>query len=291
MTIFENIAKTAISSACHLFAKSNLHEDELAVALVDLSDRHKRRWSGFRENAAFYPASVIKLFYAVAAYRWLELGKIKLTEDFERAMKDMIVESSADATGYLIDLVTDTTSGPELSGTEMEEWSRKRAVVNDYFADLGYAHLNIKQKPLADGPFGRERQYRQQKLNGQVNTNRLTAKATAQLIIDIVEHKAASRANCARLLAHMHRDRTALESDDPNNQTHAFLGKILPPEAEYWSKAGWSSTVRHDAAYIEFPQNRKFCLVVFTANHSKEPDVIPFIGQEITRALDSYCAL
>jgi len=276
--------ESAVLQACAQFSHAKLSADDLALCLVDASNQQQSRWSGHREHQEIYPASVVKMFYAVAAYHWFEEGKIAETAEFERAMHDMIVDSSADATGYIVDLITGTTSGPELSEPEMKIWAKKRNVVNEYFIERGYKKLNINQKPLSDGAFGRERIFREQRLQGQDNLNRLTARATAQLILEIVNHEALSPANCKKLLAFMHRDRS-IPSDDPNSQIQAFLGKILPPDANYWSKAGWSSKVRHDAAYIELASGTKLCLVIFTTNHADEPDLIAFLGQKILEAI------
>ena len=47
-----------------------------------------------------------------------------------------------------------------------------------------------------------------------------------------------------------------------------FSGKLLShrkmTDAKLWSKAGWTSTTRHDAAYIETADGLKFVIVVFT---------------------------
>ena len=51
-----------------------------------------------------------------------------------------------------------------------------------------------------------------------------------------------------------------------------------------WSKAGWTSKSRHDAAYIETPDGQKFVIVVFTENHANEQNVIPtIVGKVIDR--------
>ena len=49
------------------------------------------------------------------------------------------------------------------------------------------------------------------------------------------------------------------KSADPDNQAK-FTGPALPPGAKLWSKAGWTSQTRHDAAYIELPNGAKFVL-------------------------------
>jgi hypothetical protein len=44
-------------------------------------------------------------------------------------------------------------------------------------------------------------------------------------------------------------------SKDNDDQGHGFTGIALQgiSGAKLWSKAGWTSTTRHDAAYIELP--------------------------------------
>ena len=71
------------------------------------------------------------------------------------------------------------------------------------------------------------------------------------------------------------------KSDDPDDQAHGFSGRALPPSAKLWSKAGWTSQVRHDAAYIELADGAKFVLVIFTADHANEREIIPALGRVI----------
>ncbi len=55
--------------------------------------------------------------------------------------------------------------------------------------------------------------------------------------------------------------------------------------ARLWSKAGWTSLTRHDAAYLELADGRKFVLVVFTTDHSGERNVIPTVARVILEGL------
>ena len=64
------------------------------------------------EQRCVYPASVVKLFYAVAVEQWLQRDLIPDGDELQRAMGDMIGDSSNDATGLVVDLLTGTTSGP-----------------------------------------------------------------------------------------------------------------------------------------------------------------------------------
>jgi len=274
----QKIVDLATRNVFNDFALANMQEQDLSICLVDMNEPKQLRWAGHRENENFYPASIIKIFLAVAAYHYLEEGQIKLTPELTRAVRDMIVDSSNDAASYVIDLLTNTTSGPELSEEEMKTWQEKRNAINAFYELRGYQNFNLNQKPVGDGRYGRERVSVE-----RTCMNKLSAKITAQLMTEIIEERAASPEHCRQLLALMKRD-LSVSSDDRNSQTHAFLGSILPDNAQCWSKAGWTSQVRHDAVYFKLPNGKKFCLVVFTTNYGN--DLLPAIGAEIITALE-----
>jgi len=52
-----------------------------------------------------------------------------------------------------------------------------------------------------------------------------------------------------------------------------------------WSKAGWTSTTRHDVAYIEMPDGRKFVLATFTTDHALEREIIPTVARVVIEGL------
>ena len=78
----------------------------------------------------------------------------------------------------------------------------------------------------------------------------------------------------------MHRDPQS-ESDDPDDQADKFSGKSLPPGSQYYSKAGWTSSTRHDSAYVQLPNGAEYILAVFTVDNSKQADIIPFVSRLI----------
>jgi len=55
-------------------------------------------------------------------------------------MRDMIVDSSNDATSLVVWL-TGTTSGPELPPGPFETWKSQRNIINRYFQSLGWAEM------------------------------------------------------------------------------------------------------------------------------------------------------
>lgn len=267
------------------FADKKLQRDQLAITLIDLRDLQHPQQANFRGDEKIYPASVVKLFYLVAAHRWMEDGKLRDSTELRRALKDMIVESSNDATHYVLDILTDTVSGPELSESEMKIWAEKRNAVNRYFKSIGYAGINANQKPWCEGPYGRDRIFVGEKYD---NRNKLTTNSTARLLADIVLGKSITPARSGQMLELMKRDFNGT-STDPDDQAHGFTGIALAsmPKVKLWSKAGWTSTTRHDAAYIELPNGVRFILVTFTTEHANERDIIPTVARVVLEGINN----
>jgi beta-lactamase class A len=270
----------AVEGALEKFAGAKLATNQIAVTLVDLRDPEMPVQAGYRGGDQIYPASVIKLFYLAALHRWMEDGKLKDTPELRRAMRDMIVDSLNEATGYLVDSLTGTTSGPELSPQEMEKWLYQRNAVNRYYASLGYTNINVNRKPWCEGPYGREMQSVQ--MTKPNHRNWLTTDATARLLTEIATGKAVSAKRCAEMLDLLKRD-TSPASGNKNDQAHAYTALALPPGAKLWSKAGWTSECRHDAAYVELPNGAKFVLVIFTMDHAAEREIIPAVAKAVAQ--------
>ena len=277
--VLDRAAKTTLER----FADKKLEEKQLSITLIDLRDPQRPVTASFRGNERTYPASVVKLFYLVAAHRWLEDKKIEPTPELTRALRDMIVDSSNEATQYVVDVLTQTTSGFELPAKEMEDWQYKRNAVNRYFSGLGYTNINVNQKTFCEDAYGRERVSRGP--NGE-NRNKLTTDATARLMMEIVTGKAANPARTAMMMDLLKRDYTGT-SNDGDNQGLGFTGMALKgiDGARLWSKAGWTSTTRHDVAYIELPDGQKFVLATFTTEHANEREIIPAVVRAVIEGL------
>src|SRR6266516_2550832 len=273
----QDLVNEAAHTALTKFADKKLTESQLSITLIDLRDSRHPTMAGFRGNERVYPASVVKLFYLVAVHRWLEDKKIQETDELKRAVRDMIVVSSNEATQYIVDVLTQTTGGYELPPKEMEEWQFKRNAVNRYYTALGYTNINTNQKTFCEDAYGRERISRGP--NGE-NRNKLTTDATARLLSEIVTGRAVTAQRSARMMELLKRDFTGT-SKDADDQGHGFTGIALQgiKGARLWSKAGWTSTTRHDVAYVESPDGSKFVLAIFTTDHANEREIIPSIAR------------
>lgn len=279
----QSVVDEAARQTLAKFAGKKLEETQLSITLIDLRDPAHPRQASFRGNERIYPASVVKLFYLAAAHRWLEDKKIDDTPELRRALKDMIVDSSNEATQYVVDVVTHTTGGYELPLKEMEEWQKKRNAVNRYFSSLGYSNINVNQKTFCEDAYGREQASRRP--DGS-NRNKLTTDATARLLAEIVTGKTVTAERSAQMMALLKRDSSGTSKDN-DDQGHGFTGIALQgiEGARVWSKAGWTSTTRHDAAYVELPDGSKFVLVTFTTEHANERDIIPTVARVVIEGM------
>ena len=248
--------------------------------------QHSPRGASYRGVELVYPASVVKLFYLVAAHEWLEQGMVPPAAELDRALRDMIVDSSNDATSLVMDVLSGTTSGPDLPPGPFETWVYQRNIVNRFFQSLQWPEIttvNLNQKTWGDGPYGRERAFVGEHYE---NRNKLTTNAVARLIHSMVGGVAVSAARSQAMLTLMQRDLTRERPpSEEEDQVTGFIGAGLPSHATLYSKAGFTSQARHDSAYVEIPGHHPFALVVFTEGreHSKNREIIPYLAQQLAQ--------
>lgn len=278
MAELQKLVDATVAAVLKKFAPIHLRPEEIAVSVTDLGAKD---FAGahHRGDARMYPASVVKLFYLAAAHRWLEDGRLADTAELRRALHDMIVHSSNEATGYVVDVLTETTSGPELAPAELAAWEEKRNAVNRYFQALGYPDVNANRKTWNDGAYGRDKQALDTFTPAR---NFLTTKATARLLGEMATGRCVSAARCAEMLELLRRDFANPACRD--DQAREFSGAGLPATARLWSKAGDMSAARHDAAIVELAGGRRFVLVVFTTRPDSK-EVIPEMARQIAAGI------
>jgi len=262
------------------FGSKGLTEEGLSISLVDLKDGVSPLSAGhFRGDAPYYTASVVKLFYLAYYEAQKEAGKLRDTLELSRAVKDMITVSSNDATGFVMDSITGTTSGPEFEkARQWKKWKERRNAVNRFFLSRGYKDLNVNQKTFCEDAYGREQAFR----DGGKNRNRLTTRETARLMAEIARGEIGGARGTEEMLTLLSRDLTAKPEPDSELEIAAQAGEKLPKGARFWSKAGWAYDVRHLVARAALPNGSDFVLVVFTEGAQKEKAVIPRVFEKIS---------
>jgi len=252
-----------------------LTADSLAISVIDLTKASTISRGDYHGDVPFYPASVIKLFFMVEAFH----QKKENDPDMPRALKEMIVMSDNDATAFVLDTISDTCSGPQLQGRALNKFMEKRRAVNQWVGPMGY-DVSAMMKPWSFGPFGRDMQILGP---NRENRNRATANAFASLLLWIVRGRAVSTQASQAMMALLERPLNPARKDE--NQVKEFAGEALPAGAKLWSKAGWTSEVRHDAAYVELPDGRKYIIVIMTKDQPEDVKLLPAMAMKLFAVL------
>ena len=271
-------------------------EEDIAITWINYKSENKNVSKGIgygiNNKKMVYPASLVKLIYGLASYYWIKKRRLILTEDLSEAVNKMLYYSSNNATSFLVDLLTGTTSGPCIEGKSWENWKYQRGIINDWLNDLNWEELNdinCCQKTWDDGPFGREKEFYGYK---HKNRNAMSTDSAARVLEEIMLNIDYQK-NDLNLKSFLKRnlDKAVLKHD-PQNQIEGFLGEGLPENTHFWSKAGLMSEVRHDAAWWINSHSLQTLLVVFGDGDTyfKDACFLPAIAKEIHEYNKKYFA-
>jgi hypothetical protein len=261
------------------FKAEGLTPEGLSLSLIELSPSSPLPAGSYRGDVPYYPASVVKAFYLAYYETEKEAGRLKDAPELTRAVKDMITVSSNDATGFVVDCITGTTSGPEVADAkEWEAWKARRNAVNRFFAARGYADLNACQKTFCEDAYGREQAFRE----GGRNRNRVTSDAVARLFKEVVRGEIAGTAATGEMLSLLSRDLSSEKPlEDFELEDARLAGRRLPAGSKVWAKSGDAYDVHHLAARVLLPGGRDLVLVVFTNGVKAVPEVIPRVFEKV----------
>lgn len=209
------------------------------------------------------PGDLVQLPYLIASERWLQRGLLEEEPELLRAQQAMIRQGSHDATSYVVDRLSGTTSGPVLAESGREAWMAQRLLVNDWLTTLGWSELRgcqAAQKTWQDGPYGRERQFLGAALE---QANRFSSDGLARLLEGVMAGTLISPPACQRmrslLAAPVAEDRAA--ADLP-----VGLAPLLPAVStgwrRFWGRGGRAGQGRQLALYGEGDGHAPMLLVV-----------------------------
>ena len=96
---------------------------------------------------------------------------------------------------------------------------------------------------------------------------------------------------CARLQGLLRRSLDQKQRHaDPENQVDGFLGEGLPEDALLWSKAGWMSQARHDAAWFQMSEQQPPSLVVALTtgpDRARDASLLPDLLRQLNLFISS----
>jgi beta-lactamase class A len=263
------------------FSSAGLTPEGLSITLIDLTPGSSGSLAAgsYRGDVAYYPASVVKAFYLAYYEAEKEAGRLKDTAELVRAVHDMITVSSNDATGFVVDSITDTTSGPEIeSSRKWEKWKKRRNAVNRFFSARGYRDFSANQKTFCEDAYGREQMFR----DGGKNRNRITPDDVARLFKEIARGEVVGPAGTQEMLRLLARDVAAEKPLEEGELEDARLsGRKLPAGTRFWAKSGDAYDYHHLVARAILPNGRDFVIAAFTKGVQTVPEVIPRIYEKV----------
>jgi len=242
--------------------------------------------TGWNSNKNYYPASIVKIVYALATQIWIKKDLIVDSEELRRALYEMIANSNNDATSYILDLLTGTTSGPSLNEQNFEAWKIQRKLINNWLEELQWPEIknwNCSQKTWNEGPFGREKDFYGK---SNENRNRMTTEGSARIFESLMTNEMLPKVDSDKFIKVFQRSLDPISrKKDLENQVDGFLGEGLPLASKLWSKAGLMSEVRHDVAWWEAPNKNPMLAVVFTTGKElvKDQFLLPAISSEFNK--------
>ncbi len=242
--------------------------------------------AGWNSNKNYYPASIVKIVYALATQIWIKKDLIIDSEELQRGLYEMIANSNNDATSYILDLLTGTKSGPSLNKQNFEAWKIQRQLINNWLEELEWPEItnwNCSQKTWNEGPFGRERDFYGK---SNENRNRMTTEGIARIFESLMTNEMIPKVENENFKKFFQRSLDPVSrKKDLENQVDGFLGEGLPLASTLWSKAGLMSEVRHDVAWWIAPNKNPMLAVVFTTGKElvKDHFLLPAISSEFNK--------
>ncbi len=207
-----------------------------------------------------------------------ESGKLADNPELVRAVRDMITISSNDATGFVVDSITGTTSGPEIAdAAEWRKWKGRRDAVNVHYRARGYTNLNANQKTFCEDAYGREQAFRD---DGK-NRNRMTAAEAAQILKEIVRGEVAGPKLTQEMLTLLSRTTGPEKLEDLELEDARLAAQGLPQASRIWAKSGDAYDFHHLVARIALPNGREFIVAVFTKGVKEVPEIIPRVYEKV----------
>ena len=102
--------------------------------------------AGLNESKLIYPASIVKIIYAFATEVWIQKRIISSSKELWDAVKDMIKDSSNDATSFVVDYLTGTSSGISLSYEDWENWKYQRNLIHFVCQSINFHYYPLLLK-------------------------------------------------------------------------------------------------------------------------------------------------
>jgi beta-lactamase family protein len=234
------------------------HFDRLDVTVLLAAGDGSWRRASFGGRTPWYPASCVKLAFAVAAVRWCENAG-RPVDCLDESVLPMLRDSDNVATGTVVDAITETINGP-VEGADYDTWFARRLYTEDLLQRHGLLDgqrfvnktypTNSGEEPVGLEALARERHGR----------NMMHADGGARLMLALQsgEFGAATR------------DYIRARLRRPRVSGHSSMGGGFPEGTVYESKIGDAYDTLAEIVHAELPDGRRIIISAFS--NARDPD-------------------
>jgi protein phosphatase methylesterase 1 len=232
--------------------------DRLDVTVLLAADDRTWLRGSVGGRTPWYPASCVKLGFAVAAVHWCE-AQGRAAGCLDAHVAPMLQVSDNVETGYVVDAISGAPNGP-VDGVDFADWSRRRLYTERLLADHGLLdgqRFFNKTYPTNSGeePAGLEALARE-----RLGRNVMHADGGAGLMLALVTGGFGTEA-AAYLRPLMRRRQVSW---------YSFMGGGFPAGTIYESKAGDAYDTLAEIVHAELPDGRR--LIVSAFSNGRDPD-------------------
>ena len=206
----------------------------------------------------WYPASCVKLGFAVAAAHWCEAAG-RTADCLDAHVAPMLEVSDNMETGFVVDAISGAPNAPA-DGADYESWFARRLYTERLLAEHGLLDgqrfinktypTNSGEEPTGLEALARERHGR----------NMMHADGAANLMLALVTGRFGPGAA----------DYVRARLRRPQVSKHSFMGGGFPEGTQYESKVGDAYDTLAEIVHAQLPDGRRLIVAAFT--NGRDPD-------------------
>jgi beta-lactamase class A len=278
---------------------SKLQPAYLSIAVIDVNRREIAELQGSRLE---FPASVVKLFWAVMLYHKIDQKMWQNPQRFDALAKKMLVESDNEAASYIVDSISGAPSlTKSVSEKEWQDWRAQRKGINDFFIQKGYGPINLVQKtyPIPflklTEPTGLDQRLRLENTTpDRPIRNQVSAEQVAKLMYETCANPtptlltpSSAQKICPWLERDLQDQKWRKAPPIPVNDFNpirGYMGEGLAANKKITirSKAGWTKESRQEVIVIK-DQKNTYVIAVFANNaaYANDGSVFPKLASSL----------
>jgi protein phosphatase methylesterase 1 len=234
------------------------HFDRLDVTVLLAADDGSWRRASIGGREPWYPASCVKLAFAIAAVHWCERAG-RPADCLDEAVLPMLRDSDNVATGIVIDAVTETVNGPADERSYATWFARRR-----YTEELLDRHGLLDGQRLVNKTYPTNSGEMPEGLEGLAlerhGRNSMHADGGARLMLALVTGEFGDSA----------RDYVRLRLRRPLVSRNSSMGGGFPEGTVYESKIGDAYDTLAEIVHAELPDGRR--IIVSAFSNARDPD-------------------